>query len=211
MAPAGARRWYDDTRARIGVEGYGPAPWSGWLSWPFDTEARQRDLQPLADERPRGGAGGVDCFICDAAGSDEVAGTSHYVVWRDELLMLGQPREDTSLPFKAFLMPRRHADLSDLEPREAARAGELMVHLERAVTDVLDVPRLLLQRWGDGQEHLHWWAMARPTGAIQLGDAFTALWEDLLPPRPRSESRRDLEAVATRLVELAGGEAPGTG
>jgi diadenosine tetraphosphate (Ap4A) HIT family hydrolase len=206
-----AREWYDATRARIDAQGFRPAGWLGLRIWPFDGDLRQRGLEPPVEEAPRGGAGGHDCFICDAAAADESAGTSNYVVWRDDLLMLGQPREDTSLPFKAFLMPRRHADLSDLEPREAARMGEVMVHLERAVTDVLDVPRLLLQRWGDGQEHLHWWAMARPTGAAQLRGAFVALWDDVLPARPGRDSRRDLEAVAARLAELAGGIAPGPG
>ena len=86
--------------------------------------------------------------------------------------------------------------------------GELMVLLERAVTDVLDVPRAQLIRWGDGEEHLHWWVLARPSGMDQLRGAFTPLWDDLLPPRPRAESRSDLEAVARRLVELAGGELP---
>jgi hypothetical protein len=207
--PPTAQEWYDDTGARISATGYRPASWTDWPTWPFTGDLSQRDLEPPVAERRRGGEGGADCFICEAAAADESAGTSDYLVWHDDLLMLGQPREDTSLPFKAFLMPRRHADLSNLEPREAARIGEVMVHLERAVTDVLDVPRLLLQRWGDGQEHLHWWAMARPTGAAQLRGAFVSLWDDLLPARPRPESRRDLEAVALRLVELAGGQGPG--
>jgi diadenosine tetraphosphate (Ap4A) HIT family hydrolase len=198
-----AREWYDDTRARIAADGYRPAPWGDWPTWPFDGELVQRELRPPVEERPRGGTGG-DCFICAAAAGDG----GDYVVWRDELLMLGQPRDDVALPFVAFLMPRRHADLSDLDPREAARMGELLVLLERAVTDVLDVPRMQALRWGDGQEHLHWWALARPTGVEQLRGAFTPLWDDLLPSRPRAQSRADLEAVARRLVELAGGELP---
>ena len=206
MASSGAqsaRGWYDDTRARIAESGYRPAPWSGWPTWPFDGELAQRELEPPVDERPRGGSDG-DCFICAAAAGDG----GEYVVWRDDLAMLGQPRDDVALPFVAFLMPRRHADLSDLEPREAGRMGELLVLLERAVTDVLDVPRMQALRWGDGQEHLHWWTIGRPTGIAQLRGAFTPLWDDLLPPRPREESRADLEAVARRLVELAGGELP---
>ena len=203
MAPAGARRWYDETRARIAASGYRTAPWPDWPTWPFTGELVQRELEPPGEERPRRGADG-DCFICAAAAG---AG-GDYVVWRDDVAMLGQPRDDVALPFLAFLMPRRHADLSDLEPPEAARMGELMVLLERAVTDVLDVPRAQLLRWGDGEEHLHWWVLARPTGVDQLRGSFTPLWDDLLPPRPRAESRADLEAVARRLVELAGGELP---
>jgi len=196
--------WYDATRSRIAATGYRSAPWTGWPTWPFSGELVQRDLEPPGEECPRGGAGGVDCFICEAAAGDG----GDYIVWRDDVAMLGQPREDVPLPFKAFLMPRRHADLSDLEPREAGRMGELMVLLERAVTDVLDVPRTHVMRWGEGQEHLHWWVLGRPTGVDQLRAPFLPLWDDLLPPRPREESRADLEAVARRLVELAGGELP---
>lgn len=198
-----AREWYDDTRARIAATGYRSAPWTDWATWPFDGDLAQRELRPPGDERRRGGSQGA-CFICTAAAGDG----GDYVLWRDGVAMLGQPRDDVALPFVAFLMPRRHADLSDLEPHEAGRMGELMPLLERAVTDVLDVPRLQLMRWGDGEEHLHWWALARPTGVDQLRGSFTPLWDDLLPPRPRAESRADLEAVARRLVELAGGQLP---
>jgi diadenosine tetraphosphate (Ap4A) HIT family hydrolase len=199
-----AQEWYDATRARIAATGYRPPPWSEGPTWPFDGDLAQRELAPPGDERPRGGTDG-DCFICAESAGDG----GDYVVWRDDVAMLGQPRDDVALPFVAFLMPRRHADLADLEPDEAGRMGQLMVLLERAVTDVLDVPRLQLLRWGDGQEHLHWWALARPTGLDQLRGAFTPLWDDLLPARPRPESRADLEAVARRLVEIAGGELPG--
>ena len=202
--PPSAQEWYAATRDRIAATDYRPAPWTDRPTWPFDGVQVQRELRPPGEERPRGGAGGVDCFICEAAAGDG----GDYVVWRDDVAMLGQPRDDVALPFVAFLMPRRHADLSDLEPREAGRLGELMVLLERAVTDVLDVPRAQLIRWGDGQEHLHWWVLARPTGMDQLRGAFTPLWDDLLPPRPRAESRGDLEAVARRLVGRAGGELP---
>jgi diadenosine tetraphosphate (Ap4A) HIT family hydrolase len=142
--------------------------------------------------------------MCTAVAAND----SSYVMWHDDVAMIGQPHEDIAIPFTAFLMPRRHADLSDLEPHEAARMGQLMVLLERAVTDVLDVPRVQILRWGDGQEHLHWWVMGRPTGVGQLRGTFLSWWEDILPPRPRAEFRADLELVMRRLVELAGGEIP---
>jgi diadenosine tetraphosphate (Ap4A) HIT family hydrolase len=200
--PPTAQEWYDETRARIAATGYRPAQWTDWPTWPFDGDISQRDLERPVAERPRGGEGGVDCFICEAAADPD----SDYVVWRDDVAMLGEPRDAFSLPFLAFLMPRRHADLSDLGPRESARMGELMPLLERAVTEVLDVPRVQLVRYGDGQEHLHWWVMARPTGQDQLRGTFLPLWDDLLPARPREESRADLVAVARRLSVLAGGE-----
>ncbi|WP_107772382.1 HIT family protein [Nocardioides sediminis] len=200
--PPTAQQWYDETRARIAATGYRPAPWTGWPTWPFEGEVTQRGLQPPVAERPRGGEGGGDCFICAAAADPG----SDYVVWRDDVAMLGQPQEDVALPFVAFLMPRRHADLSGLQPGEAARMGELMPLVERAVTDTLDVPRVQVLRYGDGEEHLHWWVLARPTGVAQLRGSFLPMWDDLLPARPREGSRADLLAVARRLAELAGGE-----
>jgi len=196
-----AREWYDDTRARIAAGGYRRASWTAWPTWPFLGELEQRELEPPTRERERGGTGGVDCFMCAAAAGER----DDYLVWRDDVAMLGEPLETGALPFAAFLMPRQHADLAGLSPAVAGRMGELQTLLERAVTDVLDVPRLQLYRWGDGQEHLHWWALGRPTGVEQLRGTFLPLWDDVLPPRPREQSHADLVAVATRLAELAGG------
>ena len=202
--PSSAQEWYDATRARIAATGYRAAPWTDWPTWPFDGDLVQRELEPPGAERPRGGAGGVDCFICEAAAGDG----GDYVVWRDDVAMLGQPRDDVALPFVAFLMPRRHADLSDLAPDEAARMGGLMVLLERAVTDVLDVPRAAAHPLGRRPGAPALVGAGAALGRGPAPGAFTPLWDDLLPPRPRAESRRDLEAVARRLVELAGGELP---
>lgn len=203
--PQSAQEWYDETRRRIDADGYRSAEWSSWDTWPFDGElGPQRELQPPGGEKGRHGAKGVDCFMCVAVAEDD----PDYIVWRDDLAMIGMPHEDIALPFAAFLMPKRHADLSDLAPHEAARMGELMALLERSVTDVLDVPRVQILRWGDGQEHLHWWVMGRPTGAAQLRGSFLSSWDEVLPSRPRIDSRADLESVMQRLVELAGGEIP---
>jgi hypothetical protein len=81
------------------------------------------------------------------------------------------------------------------------------MHLDCAASDVLDVPRVQVTRFGEGVEHLHWWVFARPTGANQLRGSFLLLWDDVLPPRDPSARRADLDLVAARLVELAGGEA----
>ena len=104
-------------------------------------------------------------------------------------------------------MPRRHTDLSGLTDSEAARMGVLLANLERAIVEVLDVPRIHASRWGDGSEHLHWWIYGRPTGVLQLRGTFLALWEDLLPVRDATEERQDIDLVMARLVDLAGGEA----
>ncbi len=199
--PRDASEWYDDTQRRIAADGLRDPGLADWPTWPYDGELTPRDLKPPVAERPRGGAGGVDCFMCAA---DETADAS-YLLWRDDVAMIGIPHEPVALPFLAFLMPRRHADLADLTPDVAARMGQLLTAVERAATDVLDIPRLQVARYGDGQEHLHYWLLGRPTGVAQLRGTLLPMWQDLLPPRPADEVRADLVAVCERLVELAGG------
>lgn len=200
-----AQEWYERVAGALAREGYRSWDAAAWTTWPFDGELTTRELRPpAAAEPPRGGAGGEDCAQCEKSA---LADPSDYVAWRDEHAMLGAPFGATSMPFLAFLMPRRHADLVNLTTAEAARMGELQTYLERAVTEVLDVPRVQMYRWGDGAEHLHWWVLGRPTGVLQLRGTFLPHWDDLLPPRDPAALRSDIDLVAARLVELAGGEA----
>lgn len=194
------QEWYDRVSAEIARDGFREAPWLEWPTWPFTGQLQNRPLDPPAPERDREGAGGVDCAQCGRRDDPS------YIFWRDDVAMLGTPFEATSVPFTAFLMPRRHADLSDLTDDEAARMGQLLSLVERAARDVLDIPRMQVYRYGDGVEHLHWWLVARPTGIGQLRGSFLPLWDDLLPPREATARRRDLDDVAAHLVELAGGE-----
>jgi hypothetical protein len=83
--------------------------------------------------------------------------------------------------------------------------GVVMAACEQAAVQALDVPRLQVFRYGEGQEHLHWWLLGRPRGVAQLSGAFLPLWDDLLPPRSRPELRADLLLVGDRLVSLVGG------
>ena len=202
--PETPAQWYARVRAGIETDGYRAGPWAQWPTWPFEGDLEVRALAPPADEGPRTGVGGVDCAQCERSRVDD---PSAYIFWRDDLAMLGAPFQESSLPFRCYLMPRRHADLSDLTREEAARLGELLMYAERAACEVLEVPRVHVARWGDGTEHLHWWLFARPTGMAQLRGTFVTLWEDLLPVLDRAALRADLDVVAARLVELAGGAA----
>lgn len=202
--PETPQEWYARVHDAVDREGYRESDWSQWRTWPFDGTLVARDLHPPAEaEEPRHGAGGVDCAQCEASRTDD--GSS--VFWRDDLMMLGRPLEGSSLPFAAFLMPRRHADLRDLTEAEAARSGVLLSAIERAACDVLDVPRIQAARWGDGSEHLHWWLSARPTGALQLRGTFMSHWEELLPVRDAAAVNADLDLIASRLAALVGGVA----
>ncbi len=200
--PETSQEWHDRVVREIAERGIREQDPLSWKTWPWDEGYVVRPVEAPSEEPARHGAGGVDCFVCAA-----VDDPGDYLVWRDELAMIGRKLEGTPLPILAFLMPRRHADLADLTDSEAARLGVLLTHLERAVTEVLDVPRIQAVRWGDGSEHLHWWIYGRPTGVLELRGTFLALWEDLLPVRDPREERRDLDLVMARLVELAGGEA----
>lgn len=201
--PESSQEWFARVSREIGSSGFRDADWSRWETWPFEGELTPKRLQPPSGEHQRGGAGGTGCFICGKI----AAGDRSYVFWEDEQAVLGVPAEPRALPFAAFLMPRRHADLADLPPETAARMGQLLTLVERAATDVLDVPRIQVARWGDGQEHLHWWLFARPTGMRQLRGTFLSHWDDLLPAAPDGQLRADLDLVAARLVEIAGGRA----
>ncbi len=197
--PETPQQFYDRVSTAIAADGYRESDLAQWKSWPFDGDLTVRPLDPPEPvEPPRHGAGGVGCHVC--------APDNPLIVWRDDLFLLGLPLEPTALPFTAFLMSRRHADLADLTDAEGARMGIVMVHLERAVCAVLDVPRVQVLRWGDGSEHLHWWVMARPTGMLQLRGTFLSHWDDLLPPVPREQLRSDAEMVAVDLVARVGGE-----
>ena len=201
--PESSQQWFDRVSAAIERAGFVDSDWREWSCWPFEGELRPKPLQPPAEETPRKGVGGADCFICERVS----AGDRSYLVWADQHAVLGAPAEPRALPFAAFLMPRGHADLAALPLDVAARMGELLTLVERAATDVLDIPRVQVARWGDGQEHLHWWLYARPTGMLQLRGTFLSHWDDILPPRPADVLRGDLDLVAARLVELTGGEA----
>lgn len=200
--PQSSREWYDDVSRRIAERGHQEQDPLSWQTWPWDEDYAVRPLDGPTPEPARQGEGGNECFICDA---NEDPGD--YVVWWDDVAMLGRKREGTPIPFLAFLMPRRHSDLAGLSEAEASRMGILLTHLERAVCEVLDVPRIQAARWGDGTEHLHWWIYGRPTGVLQLRGTFLALWEDLLPVRDQGGERDDIDLVVARLVEIAGGEA----
>jgi diadenosine tetraphosphate (Ap4A) HIT family hydrolase len=201
--PQTPQQWYARISAAIEADGYRTTDLTQWSSWPWTGDLTVKALDPPADaEPPRSGAGGVDCQQCVSSRDAD----SGYLIWRDRLWMVGLPFEPSALPFAAFLMPRRHADLQDLTPAESARQGELLTAVEQAACAMLPIPRIQVARWGDGSEHLHWWLYARPTGQLQLRGTFLSHWDDLLPGGDAAAARADGELFAATLVELVGGE-----
>ncbi|GAA2123733.1 hypothetical protein [Nocardioides bigeumensis] len=200
--PESAQEWYDRVSARIAEDGYGPPEWRSAPSFPLDESGAVRALERPGEEPLRGGLTVEDCPICERSQADDA---HEYIYWRDDLFMLGVPFQPFALPLVTYLMPRRHADLAALTAQEARRQGELLVALERAAVDVLNVPRVQVARNGEGLEHLHWGVFARPTGAGQLRGSFLVQWSSVLPSGDPVAQRADLDLVAARLMELTGG------
>lgn len=204
--PETPQEWYERTRAAIETDGYRDTDLQQWSSWPWTGDLTAKPLDAPTDVEPlRRGADGIDCHTCSAAADLDPG----YVVWHDDLWMLGVPFEPRALPFALFLMPLRHADLADLTQEESARQGELLTAIEQAAVSTLPVPRIQVARWGDGGEHLHWWLYARPTGMLQLRGTFLSHWDDLLPPVPEEQFRADQLLVVRELASRVGGTVAG--
>jgi diadenosine tetraphosphate (Ap4A) HIT family hydrolase len=166
-------------------------PVEEWETFPFDGDMRPRALQPpVAEEKPRWGVGGVDCFACKKSEDDLIWGDDHW-----QATALGP----TGLPMVVILEPREHYDIETLPPERAAELGPLMQRFEQAVRAVGDIGRVHICRWGDGSEHLHFWFMARPARIPQLIGSFAAVWDEILPPVPEEIWRENVAAVVAAL------------
>jgi diadenosine tetraphosphate (Ap4A) HIT family hydrolase len=164
-----------------------------WETFPFEGELRPRALQPPEQrERPRLGAGGLDCRRCEAPDDN--------YFWTNERWRLWSFDEPTGLPLVVLLEPREHfAEPGDLPEERAAELGVLLGRIERAIRGLGEIGRVHICRWGDGGEHLHWWFMARPARFPQLIGSFAAIWDDILPPVPEEGWRADLRKLAAAL------------
>lgn len=163
-----------------------------WETFPFAGVLRPRELlPPLAVERSRAGAAGVDCRRC--------ARTDDDYLWTNEHWRLSSLPKPSGLPVVVLLETRAHHDPLDLPPERARELGPLMLRVERAVLSVGEIGRVHICRWGDGSEHPHWWFMARPARMPQLVGSFAAIWDDVLPPTPEPIWRENLATVARAL------------
>ena len=114
----------------------------------------------------------------------------------------------SGLPFVGGLAPNQHCRLEDAPLDLLTTLGPLLQRLSEAVKSVPGVARTHFSRWGDGSEHFHLWALARPLGMMQGRGPMLAFWDDVLPRLPEDLQREHLRVVATAMAE-GGGEAPG--
>jgi hypothetical protein len=87
-----------------------------------------------------------------------------------------------------------------------ATLGPLLQRVNLAVKSIPGVARTHFARWGDGSEHFHMWALARPLGMMQGRGAMLAFWDDVLPAMPDDLMAEHLQIVAESLAS-GGGEA----
>lgn len=157
-------------------------------------------LKPLAPmlvpELPRAG-------VLDPASCSHCRPTEH-TIWRDDLWHVNAGWTTMGLPYVGGLAPNQHCRLDDAPLEVLAALGPLMQRLGRAVGSIPGVARTHFSRWGDGSEHFHLWALARPEGMMQGRGAMLAFWDDVLPPMSEEMKAQHLRIVAESLAEEGG-------
>ncbi len=196
--PLSPEEFYAHATRDADPDGHLPLPsMTGWDTFPFD-RAGLRTVplaRPVTIEPLRHGEGGRECPACAPI---------RPTVWSDphwRLSALGP----SGAPLVLLLESRDHVDLPDLPDDLAAELGRLTVHTARAIESLPHIARAHVSRWGDGSAHLHVFFFARPKGFSQLRGTCLAVWDDLLPPVPRSQRDADAAAVAQALATSYGG------
>lgn len=159
-------------------------------------------LTPLAPmlvpEAPR--AGELDVSQCGHCKPSE------FTIWRDDLWHVNAGFEPMRIPFIGGLAPNSHCRLEDAPLDVLTTLGPLLQRLSEAVKTIPGVARTHFARWGDGSEHFHLWALARPAGMMQGRGPMLAFWNDVLPTMPDDLAAEHLRIVANSLA-AGGGEA----
>ena len=158
-----------------------------------------KPLEPmLVPEAPR--AGELDPSECGHCRPSE------FTIWRDDVWHVNAGFEPMRIPFIGGLAPNGHCRLEDAPLEVLTTLGPLMQRLSVAVKSIPGVARTHFARWGDGSEHFHLWALARPAGMMQGRGAMLAFWNDVLPAMPPAMAIEHLRIVAESLTS-GGGEA----
>jgi hypothetical protein len=190
---------FDRVVAAAGPDGrLSPSQITRWDIFPFEQDGlRVTPLAPpVLPEPPRMGEDGRACRLCEVEPD---------AVWSNERWRLSVPDEPSGAPLVLNLSPRAHFDLSELPDELASELGLLCVKICAGIESLPHVARAHVTKWGDGAAHLHVFFYARPAGFSQLRGTCLAIWDDLLPPTPRSERDADAETVAARLTRSMSG------
>lgn len=162
-----------------------------------------RPLEPmLVPESPRKGHDDpADCVHCQP---------SPHTIWRNDQWQVRAGFEPMGVPFIGGIAPREHVLLEDAPLDLLATMGPLMQRVSEAVKSIPGVARTHFSRWGDGSEHFHLWALARPAGMMQGRGPMLAFWDDVLPAMPSDLAAEHLSIVATALASVDGEAFPGS-
>jgi hypothetical protein len=167
----------------------------------FDQVSMAALAPMLVPEQPR--AGTVDRAACAHCRPSE------HTIWHDDVWQVRAGWDRMGIPFVGGLAPRDHVLLETAPPEVLAALGPLMQRISAAVKAIPGVARCHFARWGDGSEHFHLWALARPEGMMQGRGAVLALWDDVLPAMPDQMVRDHLAVVAEALASGGGRAFPG--
>ena len=161
-----------------------------------------RPLEPmLVPEGPRQGeTDRADCAHCRP---------SEHVIWQDDDWRLSAGFQPMGIPFVGGLSCRTHHRLEDAPVELLATLGPLLQRVSAAVKAIPGVARCHFSRWGDGSEHFHLWALARPAGMMQGRGPMLAFWDDVLPAIPGELAADHLRVVAESLAASGGTAFPG--
>jgi hypothetical protein len=159
-------------------------------------------LSPLAPmlvpEKPRVGAlDRAECGHCRP---------SDHTIWTDDLWQVRAGWDRMGIPYIGGIAPREHVRLEDASIELLTTLGPLLQRVSAAVKSIPGVARCHFARWGDGSEHFHMWALARPAGMMQGRGAILAFWDAVLPTMPEELQSEHLRIVAETLA-TGGGEA----
>jgi diadenosine tetraphosphate (Ap4A) HIT family hydrolase len=194
--------FYANALTAADVEGRLPlSRLTAWDIFPFESDGLR--VVPLkSPELPESARRGEVGSPCDSCGT-----TGRGAVWQDDEWRLITFSEPSGAPLVMMLQPKRHFDLTDLPDDLASEFGRLIVHVARALESLPNIARAHVSRWGDGGAHLHVFFFARPEGFEQLKGTCFAIWDDLLPPTPRTIRDSDARTVAHSLAASYGGVA----
>lgn len=196
--PESAEEVYARVVAAVGEQGRLPMPpVHEWDMFPWelvDGELQPKILQPpLAAEAPREGAGGQNCQQC--------AGTGDGVrVWESWNFHVMRPAKPSGLPLVLWLNANEHMDYTDMSDDLAAEFGKISVWLCRIMSNLPNIGRVHVNRWGDGSEHLHSWFIARTARLPHVIGSMAVEWDEMLPPGPEEVWAADVETVARKLA-----------
>jgi hypothetical protein len=150
----------------------------------------------LVPERPRHGElDRSECGHCKP---------SEHTIWRDDLWHVNAGFTSMGIPFVGGLATNAHFRLEDAPLDTLASLGPLLQRLSAAVKAIPGVARTHFSRWGDGSEHFHLWALARPAGMMQGRGPMLAFWDDVLPAMSDDLMSVHLGVVAEEMARGGG-------